>query len=165
MALLKSNEFKCNAAGRRFMAERVKVSKPRPVTTDMDTLRYAEEIGGLKPGSEFKYPNAQGGTSKAVVCSSTHLNFLSTALIFAAGSGVFFCAQPRSAGGVGSGKPRGVKGFGAGFPGLREAVESHVRTGRGCGKLCAGGQPGRLCGRAGASVRTGRGANRFSAWR
>ena len=97
--------------------------------------------------------------------SSTHLNFLSTALIFAAGSGVFFCAQPRSAGGVGSGKPRGVKGFGAGFPGLREAVESHVRTGRGCGKLCAGGQPGRLCGRAGASVRTGRGANRFSAWR
>ena len=51
MALLKSNEFKCNAAGRRFMAERVKVSKPRPVTTDMDTLRYAEEIGGLKPGN------------------------------------------------------------------------------------------------------------------
>lgn len=67
--LLKSNEFKCNAAGRRFMAERVKVSKSRPVTVDMDTLRYAEEIGGLKPGSEFKYPNAQGGTSKAVVCS------------------------------------------------------------------------------------------------
>ena len=66
MALLKSNEFKCNAAGRRFMAERVKVSKSRPVTVDMDTLRYAEEIGGLKPGSEFKYPNAQGGTSKAV---------------------------------------------------------------------------------------------------
>ena len=69
MALLKSNEFKCNAAGRRFMAESVKVSKSRPVTVDMDTLRYAEEIGGLKPGSEFKYPNAQGGISKAVVCS------------------------------------------------------------------------------------------------
>jgi len=79
-------------------------------------------------------------TNATVVLSSTHLNFLSTALIFAAGSGVFFCAQPRSAGGVGSGKPRGVKGFGAGFPGLREAVESHVRTGsRG---VCADG-PGR----------------------
>ena len=60
------------------------------------------------------------------------------------------CAQPRSAGGVGSGKPRVAKGFGDGFPRQREAVESHVRTGRGCGKLCAGGQPGRLCGRAGA---------------
>ena len=56
MALLKSNEFKCNAAGRRFMAERVKLSKSRPVTVDMDTLRYAEEIGGLKPGSEFTLP-------------------------------------------------------------------------------------------------------------
>ena len=65
---------------------------------------------------------------------STHLNFLSTALIFAAGSGVFFCAQPRSAGGVGSGKPRVVKGFGDGIAGS-------------CGEPCADG-PGRLCGRA-----------------
>ena len=58
---------------------------------------------------------------------------------------MFFCAQPRGAGGVGSGKPRVVKGFGARFPKQREAVESHVRTGsRG---VCADGS-GRLCGRA-----------------
>ena len=51
---------------------------------------------------------------------------LSTALIFAAGSGGFFCAQPRSAGGVGSGKPRVVKGFGDGIAGS-------------CGEPCADG--------------------------
>lgn len=63
--------------------------------------------------------------------------------------GVFLCTATGGRRGC-SGKPRVAKGFGDGFPGLREAVESHVRTGRGCGKLCAGGQPGRLCGRAGA---------------
>lgn len=97
-------------------------------------------------------------TNATVVLSSTHLNFLSTALIFAAGSGVFFCAQPRSAGGVGSGKPRVAKGFGDGFPRQREAVESPCADGPGLREA--------VCGRAaGASVRTGRGANRFSAWR
>ena len=67
--LLKSNEFKCNAAGRRFMAERVKVSKSRPVTVDMDTLRYGGRNRRIETRVGFKYPNAQGGTSKAVVCS------------------------------------------------------------------------------------------------
>lgn len=67
------------------------------------------------------------------------LEFFINSFNFCRGKRGVFCAQPRSAGGVGSGKPRVVKGFGAGFPGLREAVESHVRTGRGCGKLCAGG--------------------------
>ena len=80
--------------------------------------------------------------SISIIRSSTHLNFLSTALIFAAGSGVFFCAQPRGAGGVGSGKPRVAKGFGDGFPGLREAVESHVRTGRAAGSCVRAGSRG-----------------------
>ncbi len=67
--LMSENGYRCNAAGRQFMAERVQVTQQRQVTLDAETLRYAEEIGGLKPGDTFKYPNAQGGTSKAVVCS------------------------------------------------------------------------------------------------
>lgn len=69
MSMLRENGLKCNAAGRQYMAERVNVLKPREVALDKDTLRYAEEIGGLKPGSVFEYPNAQGGMSKAAVCS------------------------------------------------------------------------------------------------
>lgn len=68
-ALMRENGNRCNAAGRQFMAERVNIVKPRQVNLDAETLRYAEEIGGLRPGDTFKYPNAQGGTSKAVVCS------------------------------------------------------------------------------------------------
>lgn len=67
--LIRENGYRCNAAGRQFMAERVQVTQQRQVTLDAETLRYAEEIGGLKPGDTFKYPNAQGGMSKAVVCS------------------------------------------------------------------------------------------------
>ena len=67
--LMVENAYRCNAAGRQFMAERVNIVKPRQVNLDAETLRYAEEIGGLRPGDTFKYPNAQGGISKAVVCS------------------------------------------------------------------------------------------------
>lgn len=65
-----------------------------------------------------------------------------------------FCRGKRGGGVVHShGVPEGLAAESHGLSralatGLREAVESHVRTGRGCGKLCAGGQPGRLCGRA-----------------
>ncbi len=69
LSLLSENGFKCNAAGRKFMAERVKVLTPREMTLDMETIKYAEEIGGLKPGQNFDYPNAQGKTSTARVCS------------------------------------------------------------------------------------------------
>jgi hypothetical protein len=65
--LLKSNDYKCNAAGRAFMAERVKVIKPRHIEWSAALFKAAEELGGLKPGSEFEYNNAQGGYSTARV--------------------------------------------------------------------------------------------------
>lgn len=65
--LLKSNDFKCNAAGRQFMAEHVKVLKPRHIEWSTSLIQAAEELGGLKPGSSFTYPNAQGTTSVARV--------------------------------------------------------------------------------------------------
>lgn len=65
--LLKSNDFKCNAAGRLFMAERVKALKSRPVMWSTSLIKEAENLGGLKPGVEFEYPNAQGKTSVARV--------------------------------------------------------------------------------------------------
>lgn len=69
-ALLESNDFKCNAAGRAFMAERVKVLRPRPLKAISSYMfREAEKLGGLLPGMEFEYINAQGGKSKARVCS------------------------------------------------------------------------------------------------
>ena len=67
--LMSENGYRCNAAGRQFMAEHVHVVKTRQVNLDAETLRYAEEIGGLRPGDTFNYPNAQEGISKAVVCS------------------------------------------------------------------------------------------------
>ncbi|MBR1756710.1 MAG: hypothetical protein IJ738_04005, partial [Alphaproteobacteria bacterium] len=65
--LLKSNDCRCNAAGRAFMAERVNVIKPRHIEWSTALFKAAEELGGLKPGSEFKYKNAQGGYSIAKV--------------------------------------------------------------------------------------------------
>ena len=69
MSMLRNEGLKCNAAMREYMAERVRVLKPRQVALDRETLQYAEKIGGLQPGDTFKYANAQGGISKAVVCS------------------------------------------------------------------------------------------------
>ena len=65
--LLKSNDYKCNAAGRAFMAERVKVLKPRHTHWSTALFKAAEELGGLKAGHTFEYKNAQGGTSTARV--------------------------------------------------------------------------------------------------
>ena len=61
--LNEKNEYRCNAAGRSFMAENVSVLKPRIPVWSMDLFKDAEELGGLKPGETFAYPNAQGGTS------------------------------------------------------------------------------------------------------
>ena len=69
MALLHENEFKCNAAGRQFMAEKVKVNFERPLDVSLNTIMKAEKLGGLEPGSSFMYPNAQGTVSTARVCS------------------------------------------------------------------------------------------------
>ena len=73
MDILKSNDFKCNAQGRKFANERISVITPRKALIDYEALQYAEEIGGLHPGYKFKYPNAQGGISKARVYSITSL--------------------------------------------------------------------------------------------
>lgn len=68
-ALLVQNGFKCDAAGRAWMAEQVGVLFARPVNLDMELISYAEEVGGLPSGTEIEYPNASGGISKAVACS------------------------------------------------------------------------------------------------
>ena len=67
--LLSSNGYKCNAQGRQFMADHVKVLKPRSVKWDFSLFEAAESLGGLKPGTTFEYPNAQGSTSVARVVS------------------------------------------------------------------------------------------------
>lgn len=74
MAMLK-NEYdnKCNAPVREALNKRVKVLINRPINVSLKTIQKAEELGGLKPGEEFTYPNAQGGFSKARVCSLTNL--------------------------------------------------------------------------------------------
>ena len=65
--LLASNDFKCNAAGRQFMSERVKVLSSRERQYSLSLFKYAEEVGGLPVGSTFEYPNAQGSISIARV--------------------------------------------------------------------------------------------------
>jgi len=69
MALLRSNDLKCNASGRQFMAEHVKVLMQRPIDVNLSTIIKAEKLGELIPGETFPYPNAQGTMSEARVCS------------------------------------------------------------------------------------------------
>ena len=69
-ALLESNNFACNAAGRAFMAEHVQVLRPRPLKAISSYMfKEAEKLGGIEPGMTFEYPNAQSGKSVARVCS------------------------------------------------------------------------------------------------
>lgn len=65
--LMKSNDYKCNAAGRAFMAERVGILKPRRIQWSAALFNAAEELGGLKAGQTFEYKNAQGEMSTARV--------------------------------------------------------------------------------------------------
>lgn len=71
--LLKENNFRCNAAGREFMAQRITVLRPRNINCSYTTLVAAEKLGGLEPGSTFEYTNAQGGMSVARVASLKEL--------------------------------------------------------------------------------------------
>ena len=71
--LLEQNEYRCNAAGRSYMAERVKVLQPRKVFFSPEVIAEAENLGGLEPGTSFEYPNAQGGISVARVASLKQL--------------------------------------------------------------------------------------------
>ena len=67
--LVNKYENKCNAPARCGMAEDVKVRRQRPLKAfSSSMIEAAEELGGLEPGSEFTYPNAQGTTSTARVC-------------------------------------------------------------------------------------------------
>ena len=70
LKLLEENEYRCNAVGRAFMAERVKVvCQPPILNLSPGVLSEAEKLGGLEPGTTFEYANAQGTTSVAQVVS------------------------------------------------------------------------------------------------
>lgn len=67
--LLAGNGYKCNADGRRFMAEHVQVLSPRCLPNNPDNIyRLAEKIGGCLPGKKFNYPTPHG-IMTARVCS------------------------------------------------------------------------------------------------
>lgn len=73
--LLAQNEWKCNAAGRNFIAENISELPEARKFDENDEyafsqmLKYAEEIGGCKPGESFEYLNADGDIATAKVYS------------------------------------------------------------------------------------------------
>lgn len=69
--LLALNNYKCNADGRKFVADRITNIAPRTLDKEkwIKVLEYAEKVGGCVPGEEFSYSNAQGTTSVAKVTS------------------------------------------------------------------------------------------------
>lgn len=73
--LLKENGYKCNADGRRFIADKVGALEPRKLdeTKWLPVLEYAEQIGGCRPGEKYIYANAQGFLSTARVTSLYNL--------------------------------------------------------------------------------------------
>lgn len=72
--LARENGFKCNAAGRKFIADKIQVTEPRVFSGDIiKTLKLAEEVGGCKAGEEFEYINAQGGKSVFRVCELNNI--------------------------------------------------------------------------------------------
>lgn len=72
--LARENGFKCNAAGRKFIADKIRVTEPRVFSGDIiKTLKLAEEVGGCKAGEEFEYINAQGGKSVFRVCELNNI--------------------------------------------------------------------------------------------
>ncbi len=65
--LLVQNNWSCNAAGRKFVADRVELPKPHCQSIRwMAVLNAAEEVGGCKPGETYAYIDARG--EKAVAC-------------------------------------------------------------------------------------------------
>lgn len=73
--LLKENGYKCNADGRRFIADKVGALEPRKLDEAkwLPVLEYAEQIGGCRPGEKYTYANAQGFLSTARVTSLYNL--------------------------------------------------------------------------------------------
>lgn len=87
-ALLKKNNYACNAAGRQFIADRVKATKPRQLPENIyEIIRYAAEAGGCLPGQVFPYANAQDGVSEARVCDLYDLpdNMVNPRLLYFSG--------------------------------------------------------------------------------
>lgn len=68
--LLAENGGKCNAAGRKFIAERMPAKFERKLdpTFWQPILEYAEEVGGEKPGSLYSYTNADGKVAEVRGC-------------------------------------------------------------------------------------------------
>lgn len=69
-ALLAENGWKCNADGRRYAAERVTAPiAPRELDYKKwkHVLKYAEEVGGCRPGECFDYLDARGNVATAEV--------------------------------------------------------------------------------------------------
>ena len=65
--LLASNGYKCNADGRRFMAEKVKATnRPLPDKV-LRLIRLAEIVGGCRPGERYDYPTPHGTMTAKVV--------------------------------------------------------------------------------------------------
>lgn len=75
-SLLNENDWKCNADGRAFVANRLTEKlTPREFGNKkwLPVLKYAEEVGGFITDESFDYPNAQGNTSTARVCGLYNL--------------------------------------------------------------------------------------------
>lgn len=69
--LLEENNYKCNADGRAYVAERMPKLKKRTFDEDlfMQALEEAEKIGGCRPGTKYRYVDARGENAVAKVCS------------------------------------------------------------------------------------------------
>ena len=81
--LLKKNNFKCNADGRREIFETVGAMQPRNLRAEkwLPILRYVEEYFGGKPGEAFSYKNARGETSQIKVYDLYNLPRLSNPVL------------------------------------------------------------------------------------
>lgn len=69
-ALLAENGWKCNADGRRYVAERINAPlAPRELNSKKwkHVLKYAEEVGGCRPEDCFDYIDARGDIATAEV--------------------------------------------------------------------------------------------------
>ncbi len=68
--LLEENGYKCNADGRKFIADRVGSLEPRDCDCEINLgqLYAAERIGGCQPREIYNYINARGTLSTARVC-------------------------------------------------------------------------------------------------
>lgn len=66
--LLIENGWKCNADGRKFIADRLSITEPRTDNFDVNAaLEAAIKIGSQKPGTTYRYFDANGDIARAQV--------------------------------------------------------------------------------------------------